>query len=236
MDLIENAERFIERYCTSSEDNQNAQEQSNNEEDNNLDYLDMPITMEEFEAAIKISKKTSSPGLDQVEYQMLQFLPKPTKEILLSTINQFLENNIFPEEWHEYLVILIPKKSKAKFRPIALASCVLKIVERILNTRLQQYIESEKLIPNSQYGFRKKRSCISVITILITKILSTFNDGESLCGVMLDIESAFDNVSPKTLQLILNKLKIPKKIKQFINNLMTMRKLYFKVANNLQGP
>ena len=87
---------------------------------------------------------------------MLQSMPKPTKEILLSTINQFFGNNIYPEEWHEYLVIIIPKKSKSKFRLIALASCVLTIVERILNTRLQQYIESENLIPNSQYGFKKK--------------------------------------------------------------------------------
>ena len=69
------------------------------------------------------------------------------------------ENNKFNDNWKNFLIALIPKNTKNKFCPISLASCVLKLIERMINTRLQHYIEKNNLIPESQNGFRRSKSC-----------------------------------------------------------------------------
>jgi hypothetical protein len=47
-----------------------------------------------------------------------------------------------------------PKKH-GKNTPISLRSCLCKILERMINKRLAYVLESRKLLPEQQYGFRK---------------------------------------------------------------------------------
>lgn len=52
----------------------------------------------------------------------------------------------------------------------------------------------------------------------------------------LDLKSAFDNVDALILQEDLKKLKIPLKIRKFIFNITTDRKIFCKVNKDLEGP
>ena len=57
-------------------------------------------------------------------------------------------------------MIPIHKKGKAKteassYRPISLASCIVKVLERIINTRLKWFLEPENLLASEQAGFRE---------------------------------------------------------------------------------
>ena len=63
---------------------------------------------------------------------------------------------------HVY-VVPIPKLGKdtsdpPNYRPIALTSCVCKVMERMVNNRLVWYLERNKIITPTQSGFRKSRS------------------------------------------------------------------------------
>ena len=53
-----------------------------------------------------------------------------------------------------------PQKGKSKteatsYRPISLTSCVVKLLERIINARMKWYLESEQLLTLQQAGFRE---------------------------------------------------------------------------------
>ena len=65
----------------------------------------------------------------------------------------------WPQDWKRSLFIPIPKKGNAKecsnYHTIALISCASKIMLKILQIRLQQYMNQE--IPDIQAGFRKSR-------------------------------------------------------------------------------
>ena len=115
-------------------------------------------------------------------------------------------------------------------------SCVLKTVEKMINARLQHFIEQNDIIPNTQCGFRKMKSCSLTLAQLTTNIHNAFIHNEHICGALLDVKSAFDDVCPILLQKILTKLNIPAKIRRFIFNLMTNRNLFFKIAGEIKGP
>ena len=70
-----------------------------------------------------------------------------------------LENSAWPQDWKRSVFIPIPKKGNAKECPnygiIALISHTSKVMLKILQARLQQYVNHE--LPDVQAGFRKSR-------------------------------------------------------------------------------
>ena len=53
-----------------------------------------------------------------------------------------------------------PGKAKTEatsYRPISLTSCMVKLLERIINTRLKWFLETEKLLVPQQAGFREHK-------------------------------------------------------------------------------
>ena len=79
--------------------------------------------------------------------------------MLHSICQQIWETHQWPQDWKRSAFILIPKKGNAKecpnYRTIALVSYTSKITLKILQARLQQYVNSE--LPDVQAGFRKGR-------------------------------------------------------------------------------
>ena len=79
----------------------------------------------------------------------------------------------------------------------------------ILNTRIQE--NTDHLLPNEQYGFRKGRSTEDPLGILINKIIGTCGirgrdtpKGKSIYAIFIDFNKAFDSVDGN---ILLNKLK-----------------------------
>ena len=70
-----------------------------------------------------------------------------------------VETQQWPQDWKRSIFIPIPKKGKVKecsnYRTIALISHASKIMLKILQDRLQQYVNRE--LPDVQAGFRKGR-------------------------------------------------------------------------------
>ena len=105
----------------------------------------------------------SSPGPDDIHYQLLKHLPSSSLSILLEIYNSIWATGNIPKSWKEATVIPIPKPDKdhtdpSNYRPIALASCVCKTLERMINDRLAWFLESNNIITNFQSGFRHQRS------------------------------------------------------------------------------
>ena len=70
-----------------------------------------------------------------------------------------LKNSAFPQDWKRSVFIPIPKKGNAKecsnYRTIALMSHTSKVMLKILQAKLQLYMNHE--LPDVQAGFRKGR-------------------------------------------------------------------------------
>jgi len=129
--------------------------------------------------------------------------------------------------WQNYDIVLLPKPNKVDFRPIPLSSCVLKLFEKLIKSRLERFIELDLLLPVSQYGFRKGKSCGDYVVLLLLEIYRGFITHNPVGALFLDIKGAYDNVISCILFDTINNLKIPSHYKNFIRNLIAYRQVNF---------
>ena len=87
-------------------------------------------------------------------------------KVLCSIYQQIWKNQQWPHDWKRSVFIPIPKKGNAKecsnYGTIALISHTSKVMLKILQARLQQYMNRE--LPDVQTGFRKGRGPRDQIT------------------------------------------------------------------------
>ena len=59
---------------------------------------------------------------------------------------------------------------------------------------LIDFLETNGLLYDSQYGFREKRSNEHALIVIVYQIQSNFDKGMLSCGVFIDLKKAFDTV------------------------------------------
>lgn len=188
--------------------------------------FDYPFTFKELVSVVRSSRVRSSPGIDQINYNMISSLPVEYLQIL-QIYNEILNKGLFPPSWHHSLVFLISKSTLGKYRPISLTSCLLKVLEKLILIRLNWWIESSGTLPSTQFGFRKKRSCSDNLGILATEIYNGFVSRQQTVCLFLDIREAFDNVIPNILISNLVGIGLSPKICWFIYQLIHYRDIQF---------
>ena len=165
--------------------------------------------------------------MDKINYEILSKLPEFYLRVLLDLYNDIFHFEVFPEQWKTYLVKFIPKGNSDKVRPISLASCILKVFERLIKERLQWWCESTGILAKSQMGFRKGKSCIDNLSILTSDVQQNFYQKEDVAALFLDVKGAYNDVIPEVLIDDLIKLGIPKKMVVFIGHLILERNVLF---------
>ena len=98
-------------------------------------------------------------GDDGITAELFQILKDDAVKVLYSTCRQNWKTQQWPQDRKRSVFILIPKKGNAKeylnYCTIALISHTSKVMLKILQARLQQYVNHE--LPDVQAGFRKGR-------------------------------------------------------------------------------
>ena len=96
---------------------------------------------------------------DGIPVELFQILKDDAVKVLHSICQQIWKTQQWSQDWKRSVFILIPKKGNAKecsnYCTIALISQTSKVMLKILEARLQQYVNHE--IPDVQAGFRKGR-------------------------------------------------------------------------------
>lgn len=87
-------------------------------------------------------------------------------------------------------------------------------------------MEHHKLLPDSQFGFRKTKSCSDNLALLSTSIEKALLEGVHVSSLFLDIKSAYDNVLVDVLIERLKGIGLPNGILTFIYNLCSERNLH----------
>ena len=96
-------------------------------------------------------------------------------------------------------MIPIHKKGKDRvkadsYHPISLTSCVGKLLERMINTRLVWHLEKNSIITPEQAGFRQHHSTEDQVTYIAQMIEDGFQNKHHTLTVWIDVGKAYDKV------------------------------------------
>jgi len=111
----------------------------------------------------------------------------------------------------------IPKSNSSKLGPIALATCIRKLVDTILTKRFDNWLEENNILPNNFFGVRAGHSTIDAVSQLVLDIHQSFINKERLVAVFSDIENAYPSVHLPTLFNILSEIGLPDHFTQYIS-------------------
>ena len=143
----------------------------------------------------------------------LKNLPNHKMTELLSLINKSWRYSKIPDNWKSALIIPIHKVGKdpsdpKSYRPISLLSCVGKVAERLVNTRLQWHMEKTGKYSPTQFGFRPGRSTEDPLVSLDHQIRSSLVNRKVTVAVFFDLKNAFDTINHNHILYILTKAGI----------------------------
>ena len=104
-------------------------------------------------------------GGEVIPGELFQILEDDAVKVLYPICQQIWKPQQWPQDWKRSVFIPIAKKSNAKecsnYRPSALISHTSKVMLKILQVRLQQYVNHE--LPDVQAGFRKGRGTRDIL-------------------------------------------------------------------------
>ena len=124
-----------------------------------ITHLEPDILEREVKWALISITTNKASGGDGITAELFQILKDDAVKVLHSICQQIWKTQQWPQDWKRSVFIPIPKKGNAKecsnYCTIALISHTSKVMLKILQARLQQYVNHE--LADIQAGFRKGR-------------------------------------------------------------------------------
>jgi hypothetical protein len=166
-----------------------------------------PTDHHEVERLIMQLDNEKAPGIDGLDNRLIKSVKDSIVTPLTLICNLSLSSGLFPDEWKMASVCPIFKcgsrDKPENYRPISLLGAFSKILEKIVNKRLVDFLEKQNVLSARQLGFRRGKSTEDAVRYLTTSVAACLDEKENCIGVFLDLAKAFDTVS---VPLLLKKL------------------------------
>ena len=173
-----------------------------------------------------------SPGYDNVHAVLIKWSSHIISPILEKIFNRFFDIGDYPDYLKIAKVTALHKGGDASlaenYRPISVLPHINKIFEKLIHVRMSDHIEKQKILSNSQFGFRKGHSTSHGISNLQNKIIEHL-EKKNICAVLfIDLKSAFDTIDPDILIKKLQHYGFRGKISNLLKSYLTGRKQFIQ--------
>ena len=197
-------------------------------ENKNNEFMFQPISLFECKKQIKNLNINKPIGPSKILAWALKDAMNVIAEPLTFLINAFLEEGIFPNYLKQAYVIPIFKKGDCEepnnYRPISITPALSKIFKNVLRDQITQFLNRNKLLTSSQFGFRENFSSVDALLYATENIRKKLNDSENVAAAFLDLSKGFDSISHS---ILLDKLREP----NFGNHAVSLIESYLKNRN-----
>ena len=186
-----------------------------------ITHLDPDILECEVKWDLESITMNKASGGDGIPVELFQILKDDAVKELHSICQQIWKTQQWTQDWKRSIFIPIPKKSNAKecssYLTTALISHTSKVMLKILQARLQQYVNHE--LPDVQDGFRKDRGTKDQIASICWIIKRAREFQENIYFCFIDYARAFDCVDHNKLWKILQEMGIANHLTCLLRNL-----------------
>ncbi|KAH9273745.1 hypothetical protein BASA83_003737 [Batrachochytrium salamandrivorans] len=172
---------------------------------------------------------------NQIAAALLQMSPRkaPGDDVFASAT--------IPRAWLCASIVSIDKKDGDPLNPgdkrgIALINVGLKLVCKVLQMRIERFVETNNLLSYEQAGFRKREECVGQVVSLVDIIQRRQNAGLNTHVLFIDIRKAFDTVPVGALLWKLQNMGFPRRTLAFLKALYTSSSARARAGSLLSDP
>ena len=209
-------------------------------EGKNLHFSLKTVTIRKVEKVMKKMAKKKSKGKDGISQECLLLGQEALAAPLTAIINQSIETGVFPRDWKESIVVPILKKGDPKdpknYRPVSCLAAASKVLEKIVCDQLTRFVETNKILPNNQHGFRKGRSTMTALSAMQKEWIQNTEQGLTTGVLVWDLSAAFDTMD---IELFIRKLTLygaDQKTRDWFESFLTGRTQRVKIGDALSSP
>ena len=155
---------------------------------------------------------------------------------LANLFNNLMSSGTFPQELKTGKITPIFKKGNSEllenYRPISTLPIFGKIFEKVIYSRLYNFLTSQKILHGNQYGFRKSHSTSHALNFSISHINSCIREKKHVLGIFIDLSKAFDTIDHKKLLHKLNHCGIRGTAHALLKSYLTNRQQYTEILDH----
>ena len=157
----------------------------------------------DYEEVEKIIKSFQNDKASDISVSILKKCAPLISGHLSNFMNAFMESGTFPNVLKVAKVTPIFKKGDPQifdnYRPISLLPIFGKIFEKLIYSRVYEFLISQNVIYDKQFGFRKNHSTAHAVNYSINKIINNLEARHHVIGIFIDLSKAFDTIDHEKL-------------------------------------
>jgi hypothetical protein len=193
----------------------------------------VPVSPVELDLALGNLQDKKTPDLNNVSMHLVKKVINFVRAPLLHIFSRSLSTGIIPDKMKIAKVVPIFKSGSHtdinNYRPISLLCTFSKILEKIVASRLLQYLNTNNLISPNQFGFRAKHSTVHPMFKLLNSAAKAINSKKFFLVIFCDLRKAFDTCDSNILLKKLSKLGIQGAELSWFRNYLSNRKQFVAV-------
>ena len=171
-----------------------------------------PTTHKNVSKILQNMRSDSSTGHNNIPKKFLKFVADDISLPLINIINNSIQMNVFPAQWKIGRICPIaevrhPVQMK-DYRSMSILPAMSKVYEKVILKQLPAFIKKMMLYKNTQSGYRKGNSSITLLLKIQDDIRKAMNKNEVTLSLFADYSKAFDAVDYKTLLHKLHSLQL----------------------------
>ena len=192
-----------------------------------------PVESQEVLNVIKQCKSKNSEDCDNLSMNVVKHIISAVIVPFTHICNLSFLNGVVPDSMKIAKIIpLFKSGDKTKFtnyRPVALLPQFSKILEKLFCKRLNDFIDKNTLLSESQFGFRANRSTSLAILDLVEEISTALDNKKYTIGVFIDLKKAFDTIDNNLLCKKLEYLGVRGIVNNWLKSYLNNRKQYVEI-------
>ena len=188
------------------------------------------LTEDQLRKHIFKSAPYKAHGPDEIPNAVIQQCEPLIRQRLIKIYQAILDLGIYYDPWKDFTTVVLRKPGKPSYevpkayRPIALLSCMAKVLTSVVTEIISDLVEIHHLLPKTHFGGRPGRTTTDAVHYLIHKIKTAWRNEEVVSVLFLDVEGAFPNAVTDRLIHNLKKRRIPAILVGFVARLLTNRR------------
>jgi hypothetical protein len=150
-------------------------------------------------------KRTSALGTNEIPVAVLKMGSDVLAGPISHLVNMSLSAGVFPSAFKRALIYPVYKgggkarNSPASYRPVAIFCTMSKLLETVAKEDLEAFMKANNILPTSQHGFQKGRSCTTALTTALAAWVLAKSMSKVVAVIGCDLSAAFDTVGRKDL-------------------------------------